>query len=287
MRKHIVGAFALFALAGCSNSVESMVEEYNANCFANSSTYCATLKIDIGIAKVQAFLDEIQEEETRGKLIAERGKAAYRELLLQARNQLFRLEIERPSWIARTFSSDRPYEYAHMSEGERAMMASRIESAQEDWQEIVAEVDAQLRDVADTFSGAQPAAAQVGNPAGESAGDVAATAGDAPVSQEAGDAGAPAVASPSFDCGKASTPAEQTICSDAELAALDVELSGLYRNLRESYPDPAALKSEQVAWVRNDRDGCADAACMKAAYRARIDDLAAAAQYLSKPAEFR
>jgi hypothetical protein len=101
-------------------------------------------------------------------------------------------------------------------------------------------------------------------PAEESPPTTAAPVAAAPVA----DATTPV--SPSFDCAKAGSPAEHLICSDAGLAALDVELAQKYRTARVASTDPAGLKEEQLAWTKNVRDTSADAATMAETYRARI-----------------
>lgn len=92
---------------------------------------------------------------------------------------------------------------------------------------------------------------------------------------------------PSFDCAKASTATEKLICSDAGVASLDADLAKVYKNLLPDYPDRAALKKEQVNWIRTKRDGCSTIDCLKQIYQERLDDLSSTQQYLSKPAEFR
>lgn len=81
-------------------------------------------------------------------------------------------------------------------------------------------------------------------------------------------------AAASFDCAKASSRIEKMICADAELSKLDETLGELYAQARAQAADPKALKSAQRTWLRDTRDACADAACMKAAYEARIGALA-------------
>ena len=67
---------------------------------------------------------------------------------------------------------------------------------------------------------------------------------------------------PSFDCRKATTPSEKTICGHGRLARLDREIARAYRALRDD-PDLAEpLGEEQVAFLAR-RDSCgSDAACL-------------------------
>lgn len=80
---------------------------------------------------------------------------------------------------------------------------------------------------------------------------------------------------PSFDCAKASTPAERLICSDSGLARLDSQLAEVYSTVRAGSADKNALRDEQNAWRRGVRDACSDVSCMSAAYEGRIAQLSA------------
>jgi uncharacterized protein YecT (DUF1311 family) len=77
---------------------------------------------------------------------------------------------------------------------------------------------------------------------------------------------------PSFDCTKASNGVERLICSDRELAKLDVELSQLYLKARSNAVDKERLKSEQIAWIRTSR-ACSDKNCLKKSFEQRMADL--------------
>jgi len=77
----------------------------------------------------------------------------------------------------------------------------------------------------------------------------------------------------SFDCAKASTAIEKMICSDAELSDLDGRLAQGYRSALERAASPDAAKAAQRAWLTAERNRCADVACLKAAYRRRIEAL--------------
>ena len=63
---------------------------------------------------------------------------------------------------------------------------------------------------------------------------------------------APAAAkvSPSFDCTKASNNAEKLVCSDNQLAQLDLELTATYTKVRDRSADPSKLKADQIAWIK-------------------------------------
>ncbi|WP_435628022.1 lysozyme inhibitor LprI family protein [Candidatus Ferrigenium straubiae] len=74
--------------------------------------------------------------------------------------------------------------------------------------------------------------------------------------------GVKVVPSPSFNCAKAISDAEKLICSDAELAALDLDLSGLYKQAKENSGGSAEFKNETVReWKRRESD-CHSKACL-------------------------
>lgn len=79
--------------------------------------------------------------------------------------------------------------------------------------------------------------------------------------------------SPSFDCGKASTAAERLICSSNELAQADVQLAQAYKAALGNTADKAALKKEQAAWLKSQRNVCTDVNSMLKAYQERVSQL--------------
>lgn len=85
-------------------------------------------------------------------------------------------------------------------------------------------------------------------------------------------------AQPSFDCSKATHEAEQLICKDSELAALDNSLAELYATVMKHTPasKQGALKTEQRGWVKG-RDDCWKSSdqrgCIKSEYEMRIREL--------------
>jgi uncharacterized protein YecT (DUF1311 family) len=81
---------------------------------------------------------------------------------------------------------------------------------------------------------------------------------------------------PSFDCAKASSGAERLICSNQQLASLDVQLMQVYGNAMSVAPNKGSLKASQIDWIKSDRDACSTAECMIRAYMARI-------RYLKSP----
>jgi len=85
---------------------------------------------------------------------------------------------------------------------------------------------------------------------------------------------APLARAASFDCRKAASPAEKTLCSDAELSTLDDELASAYRAALGASADPAGVKASQLQWMKK-REACADAPCLRTAYQGRIAELRA------------
>lgn len=85
---------------------------------------------------------------------------------------------------------------------------------------------------------------------------------------------------PSFDCAKATSSAEQLVCRDAKLAAMDRETARLYRLASADpalTPDQAALlRGVQRGWIKG-RDDCWKAddlrACVAASYAERVHQL--------------
>lgn len=82
---------------------------------------------------------------------------------------------------------------------------------------------------------------------------------------------------PSFDCGKADKWYEKVICSDAELATLDVEMVRLFRQLQtHSGSDAQIINASQVDWRNKVRNACPDRNCLVASYSERIKQLRSA-----------
>ncbi len=94
---------------------------------------------------------------------------------------------------------------------------------------------------------------------------------------------------PSFDCAKAGSKVEKTICGDWILAGYDLDLAALYGALRAELDDKGkeALKSDQRAWLKGERNACegskattdltaeeARIFCLRAAYEGRLVVLA-------------
>jgi len=77
----------------------------------------------------------------------------------------------------------------------------------------------------------------------------------------------------SFDCAKAVTPTEKSICADPVLSRLDEQLDDAYRVAQKRASSRIALRDAQRTWLATRRDVCRDSTCLRAAYQARIDAL--------------
>lgn len=84
---------------------------------------------------------------------------------------------------------------------------------------------------------------------------------------------AQALPRPSFDCTKAATPAERTICADVDLAAWDRSLALAWKTARQRRPDDATLGTAQSAWLQ-ERGRCGtDRDCLRTRMQERVDEL--------------
>ncbi|MCX7091980.1 MAG: lysozyme inhibitor LprI family protein [Methylobacter sp.] len=75
-----------------------------------------------------------------------------------------------------------------------------------------------------------------------------------------------------FNCAKASTFVEKTICSEKQLSDLDDLLAQTYKKAASNVTDKKTLKSEQLVWLKN-RNQCKDTDCLKDVYEERIKEL--------------
>lgn len=146
-------------------------------------------------------------------------------------------------------------------------------------------IDAIKKFFGSLFGGADKAAAPAAKPASNPAAPSAPAPAPAPeqVAPAPAQTQTPTEAAPaaaetgpiaaSFDCAKARSAQEKMICSDRELARLDVELSAVYRKAREAATDAKALQNEQLQWLKATRKACSDKACLAEAYKSRTAEL--------------
>ena len=76
----------------------------------------------------------------------------------------------------------------------------------------------------------------------------------------------------SFDCAKASSFAEKAICSNDDLAQLDVRMSKAYKAQLAATSNITSAKAAQRAWVKK-REACGSVACIRTLYATRIPEL--------------
>ncbi len=79
-----------------------------------------------------------------------------------------------------------------------------------------------------------------------------------------------AVAQASFDCSKATTTTERTVCANPGLAATDRELDAAYKSALANAADDRALRESQRAWVRDLQLCGEDPFCIEESYADRI-----------------
>ncbi|SDH94724.1 Protein of unknown function [Vibrio xiamenensis] len=66
----------------------------------------------------------------------------------------------------------------------------------------------------------------------------------------------PQTSAAGFDCGKATTATEKTICADKTLDQMDTLLSVMYRRAYQSTDDKAELKKTQLKWLKSRNSAC-------------------------------
>ena len=84
---------------------------------------------------------------------------------------------------------------------------------------------------------------------------------------------APTAYAASFDCTKASTAMEKTICADAALSQADERLAEVFATALTATLYPSLLRHEQLHWM-GERDKLTDLAALREAYRLRVEMLA-------------
>jgi uncharacterized protein YecT (DUF1311 family) len=87
------------------------------------------------------------------------------------------------------------------------------------------------------------------------------------------DARDPEPFAPSFNCDKATSGQEVLVCADRYLSRLDVALSVAYARALERSDDPAALRRDQLEWLKYERGACAERSCLIEAYQVRLAQL--------------
>lgn len=78
-----------------------------------------------------------------------------------------------------------------------------------------------------------------------------------------------------FDCARATTPVEKLVCADAILSQADDDLAQAYGRALAQARQAGAVREAQRRWLAQERNRCADLACLRASYARRLDVLAA------------
>lgn len=90
----------------------------------------------------------------------------------------------------------------------------------------------------------------------------------------------------SFDCAKAASFAEKTICADPSLSSLDERLNSQYVRALDGAQDKGQMRLEQREWLRL-RDNCKTKQCLNTSISARLDVLSGmATQKASSSSDF-
>lgn len=84
------------------------------------------------------------------------------------------------------------------------------------------------------------------------------------------------LAAASFDCAKAQSNVEKQICADPVVSELDEHLGRYYRVAHAALERGGeCLRADQRRWLRETRNQCADAQCLRNAYGKRLRELEA------------
>jgi len=76
----------------------------------------------------------------------------------------------------------------------------------------------------------------------------------------------------SFDCTKAASFAEKSICTDSALSRLDEQMNSEYVRALDAAPNKAQVRQDQRDWLRL-RDNCKTASCLTASMTDRLSVL--------------
>lgn len=81
---------------------------------------------------------------------------------------------------------------------------------------------------------------------------------------------------PSFDCNKATTLVETTICGNLMLSRLDNQMARAYKNAIANSAAALAVKARQRDWLTSERNACTTLACLIQTYEKRLTELSTA-----------
>ena len=77
----------------------------------------------------------------------------------------------------------------------------------------------------------------------------------------------------SFDCKKATTYTEKTICQNPILSTLDEEMVSVFNQVILNKQDAKSIEKQQLQWLQNTRNVCQTHECLEKVYRERIKEL--------------
>lgn len=82
----------------------------------------------------------------------------------------------------------------------------------------------------------------------------------------------------SYNCYRATTSVEKTICANEVLSKLDEQVAKAYKSAILMSDNPGRIKSQQQEWLSNVRNQCKNETCLKDAYENRLAQLTASSQ---------
>lgn len=77
---------------------------------------------------------------------------------------------------------------------------------------------------------------------------------------------------PAFNCAKASSKVEKTICADPTLSSADEVNADMYKEVLQTTDNANRIKQEQRQWLKA-RNACQTADCIAKAYDTRYNQL--------------
>ncbi|MFC7514079.1 lysozyme inhibitor LprI family protein [Herbaspirillum sp. GCM10030257] len=171
----------------------------------------------------------------------------------------------------RQFQVEAGTEHNHLLEGIQNLQV--LESAAQQVKERAAAKPAAVQALSAPTQPATPAVqtAEQGKP--ESAVPVPQAASESKSQPAAESDAKKAVIEASFDCAKASAKIEKLICSTSEAANADKRLAVAYAAAKGKVTDQQKLKTEQMEWMKQQRNSCNEAACLVKVTEDRIQTL--------------
>lgn len=283
----------LVLVTGCSKSQEDLEALLNGDCAGSSTVKCVDARIDLTLMEIGAAMEAARQPAFRDDFIAKKGKDAYLSYVLDLQQQQFAAELLTVSGFSAFALGDEPFSPKHAKYADQDSAMEKVKEMTRSTMELTKELNQELKEVSDgaaTQALLKMDASEVGQDApgtaSPTADDISAQLSTSQGSGEMTEQ-AEAPTGPSFDCAKAASEIEKAICSDEELAALDLRLAEVYRGLKDEPEIGPSTRSEQVTWLKSKRAACKTVDCLKAVYTERTEELETVYLYLSKPAEFR